>query len=245
MPVLINDDPASRYIPRVSTPGPTNVPRWDTPDDPTVPDFTSFFEPGRWEEAKDAIKSPTSLQELGLSLTPVQGALALRDTVLRAPKANEWDTEYKPQPKYIPGRIVSAVKGLALGGAGAFGPAAYGWSGNTGVGGTRGKSPFGFQAPMWAALSAANAAMKAAGLGTFGITDGWRSYEQQVALKKEKPTLAATPGRSVHGLGLAADLKLTSAQFNWLKKNGARFGLVNLPSESWHWQYDSKLWGGF
>jgi len=98
---------------------------------------------------------------------------------------------------------------------------------------------------MWNALNRANAALSSAGLGKFGITDGWRSYESQVALKKKKPKLAATAGRSVHGLGLAADLRLTNAQYQWLLKNGASYGLVNLPSESWHWQLAPSQWKGF
>ena len=89
-------------------------------------------------------------------------------------------------------------------------------------------------------LGAANAAMKASGLGTFTITDGWRSYAAQVEAKRKKGRLAATPGRSVHGIGMAADLGLTRRQFEWLKENGARFGLQNLPSESWHWQFSAS-----
>ena len=124
--------------------------------------------------------------------------------------------------------------------SGGLGPSAYGYSGTTGTKGTKGSAPYGFQAPMWSALQAANKAMAAAGLGHFGITDGWRSYDAQVSLKAKKGNLAATPGRSVHGLGYAADLRLSKAQLDWLYKNGSRYGLVNLPSESWHWQYDPR-----
>jgi LAS superfamily LD-carboxypeptidase LdcB len=36
-------------------------------------------------------------------------------------------------------------------------------------------------------------------------------------------------------LGIAADIKLTAAQSNWLAKNGARFGLRRPMSyEPWH-----------
>jgi hypothetical protein len=38
-----------------------------------------------------------------------------------------------------------------------------------------------------------------------------------------------------------ADLGLTDKQFKWLKANGAKYGLINLPSESWHWQLSPKL----
>lgn len=127
---------------------------------------------------------------------------------------------------------------------GGYGPSAYGFRGVTGGSAQRGKAKFGFQPEMWKALSAANAGMAAAGLGTFGITDGFRSYSSQVSLKKKKPNLAATPGRSVHGLGLAADLKLTARQQKWLEANGAKYGLLRLPSEAWHWQLNPNRWHG-
>jgi LAS superfamily LD-carboxypeptidase LdcB len=48
--------------------------------------------------------------------------------------------------------------------------------------------------------------------------------------------MAATPGRSQHGLGLAADLSLSKSQQKWLEANGAKYGIRRLASESWHWQ---------
>ena len=128
----------------------------------------------------------------------------------------------------------------ASGYSGGWGPSAYGVTGRTGLANQKGAAPYGLQSPFWNALQRANADMKAAGLGSFGITDGWRSYAAQVAVKKKKGNLAATPGRSVHGLGYAADLRLSRAQQKWLEKNGHRYGIARLPSESWHWQYTPK-----
>jgi D-alanyl-D-alanine carboxypeptidase len=85
---------------------------------------------------------------------------------------------------------------------------------------------------------------------------GFRTKQQQIALRTTNgcpdvwtapassckvPT--AIPGRSLHELGLAVDLtsgKKTindrkSAAFIWLVANAGRYGLVNLPSEPWHW----------
>jgi septal ring factor EnvC (AmiA/AmiB activator) len=48
----------------------------------------------------------------------------------------------------------------------------------------------------------------------------------------------AKPGQSQHEIGLAIDFEScssSSACFQWLKANASRFGLKNLPSESWHW----------
>jgi hypothetical protein len=45
-------------------------------------------------------------------------------------------------------------------------------------------------------------------------------------------------------LGLAADLGLNKAQYQWMLRNSGEFGIVNLPSESWHWQMDPSRWSG-
>jgi LAS superfamily LD-carboxypeptidase LdcB len=78
---------------------------------------------------------------------------------------------------------------------------------------------------------------------TIGVTDSYRSYEGQVdvALRKglyKNGGLAATPGTSNHGWGLAVDLKLTPAALAWMRANGPRFGYFeDVPRESWHWQF--------
>lgn len=218
---------APPVTPRVSTPEPLDVPRWED---------TLDFVPGTFEETQTVPEIPKlslGLADLTLGLKPLQSSV---------PKVDEWKYAYQPQPTYNPGSVAGSGGKPYSGG---LGPGAYGWTGTTGLKGTRGSAPYGFQRQMWSALQAANAAMKAAGLGTFSITDGYRSYDAQVATKKKKGKWAATPGRSVHGLGLAADLGLTNAQYKWLLKNGKRFGLVNLPSESWHWQLDPKMWQGW
>ena len=58
------------------------------------------------------------------------------------------------------------------------------------------------------------------------ITDGFRSYEAQVAVKKAKPTLAATPGTSRHGYGVAIDA--SGAQLSEADSMGllSKYGLV-------------------
>lgn len=82
------------------------------------------------------------------------------------------------------------------------------------------------------------------------VTDGYRTYAQQVITKAAKGDLAATPGTSNHGLGLAADLggginSFGTAQYNWMMENAPKYGWVN-PSwaqqsgkkpEPWHWEF--------
>lgn len=79
---------------------------------------------------------------------------------------------------------------------------------------------------------------------SLGITDSYRSLAEQYSLKSSKPRLAATPGRSVHGLGLALDINVRSpGVLSWLNANARQFGWVN-PNwaktskyEPWHWEY--------
>jgi D-alanyl-D-alanine carboxypeptidase len=78
---------------------------------------------------------------------------------------------------------------------------------------------------------------------TIGITDSYRSYDAQVDVAARKGLysqggLAAAPGTSPHGWGLAVDLKLDATAQAWMRTNGGRFGFVeDTPREPWHWVY--------
>jgi cell wall-associated NlpC family hydrolase len=102
--------------------------------------------------------------------------------------------------------------------------------------------------------AAAYRAMSTAFAVAFGapicITDSYRTYSSQVQLYGRKPALAAVPGTSNHGWGLAVDLcgsieRFGTAQYNWMKANSARFGFLhpdwaepgNGREEPWHWEY--------
>jgi len=82
------------------------------------------------------------------------------------------------------------------------------------------------------------------------LTDSYRSYASQVSVAARKPTLAARPGTSEHGWGLAADLCEGAAvpgarQHVWLLAHAPAFGWDNpkwaRPNgsrpEAWHWEY--------
>ena len=83
---------------------------------------------------------------------------------------------------------------------------------------------------------------KAAGV-TIGVTDGYRDYDAQVRLAQTKGLysqggLAATPGTSEHGWGLAVDLKLDATAQAWMRANGAKYGFVEaVAREPWHWEF--------
>lgn len=82
------------------------------------------------------------------------------------------------------------------------------------------------------------------------ITDSYRSFQVQVRTYRTKPGLAAVPGTSNHGWGLAVDLcggieRYNTPQYNWMKQNAPHFGWVhpawaepgNGREEPWHWEY--------
>jgi hypothetical protein len=105
-----------------------------------------------------------------------------------------------------------------------------------GVGGHR------LYAPAAAAFNRMRA--EAARVGVhLGVTDSYRSYAQQVDLARRKGLyasggLAATPGKSNHGWGLALDLDVKSNGLAWLRQNAKRFGFAEaVPREPWHWEY--------
>ena len=76
-----------------------------------------------------------------------------------------------------------------------------------------------------------------------GITDSYRSYDAQVDVAERKGLysqggLAAKPGTSPHGWGMALDLDLNSQAQTWMRANAGRFGFVeDTPREPWHWVY--------
>jgi LAS superfamily LD-carboxypeptidase LdcB len=85
------------------------------------------------------------------------------------------------------------------------------------------------------------------------LTDSYRSLAGQVAVKQAKGFLAATPGTSNHGWGLAIDVagigglgQFDSPGYVWLKAHAEDFGWHHPrgmepggsgPQEPWHWEF--------
>lgn len=96
--------------------------------------------------------------------------------------------------------------------------------------------------PAARAFRALQAEASAAGV-RIGVTDSYRTLAGQERLAREKGLyrdggLAAVPGTSNHGWGLAVDLDLDDAGQRWMRDNGWRFGFVeDVPREPWHWTY--------
>ena len=82
-----------------------------------------------------------------------------------------------------------------------------------------------------------------------GVTDSYRSYDQQVDLARRKGLyrdggLAATPGTSNHGWGLSLDLDLNPAAQRWMRANAGRYGFAeDVPREPWHWTFTTGVTG--
>jgi hypothetical protein len=104
------------------------------------------------------------------------------------------------------------------------------------------------------AFDAMNTAFRAAFGQDIGITDGYRSFGEQVACRAEKGSLCADPGTSNHGWAKAVDIGAccgvntgTGPAFDWLTSNAARFGWVHpgwaqpggSKPEPWHWEFGS------
>ncbi|MDA8369047.1 MAG: D-alanyl-D-alanine carboxypeptidase family protein [Nocardiopsaceae bacterium] len=81
------------------------------------------------------------------------------------------------------------------------------------------------------------------------VTSSYRDLPNQERVYAEQPPgIAAVPGTSNHGLGLAVDLcggvqNQGSPEFNWLEANSTEWGWVHpqwaysSPFEPWHWEY--------
>jgi hypothetical protein len=102
-----------------------------------------------------------------------------------------------------------------------------------------------------AKLEALNTAYKAKWGANICVNDAYRSYEKQVALYKELgPGVAAVPGTSNHGWGVAVDLGcgvgiFGNARHVWFAVNAPNYGFTqpewaligSSRAEAWHWQF--------
>ena len=78
-----------------------------------------------------------------------------------------------------------------------------------------------------------------------GVSSSYRDYTNQVRIAAEKGIygqggLAAVPGTSNHGWGIALDLNVSNdpEALQWLRDNADDFGFIeNVPGEPWHWEY--------
>nr|WP_225225056.1 M15 family metallopeptidase [Cellulomonas sp. JH27-2] len=100
-----------------------------------------------------------------------------------------------------------------------------------------------------ASLAEFNAAYVARFGADMCLASGYRTLAEQRSVKASRGSLAAPPGKSNHGWGLAVDFcsQLTSGErWAWLNANAKAFGWENPawalpggsgPHERWHWEY--------
>ncbi|MBK5307575.1 MAG: D-alanyl-D-alanine carboxypeptidase family protein [Frankiaceae bacterium] len=104
--------------------------------------------------------------------------------------------------------------------------------------------------PAAAAFDAMSNAYRAAIGTSLCVTDSYRDYGSQVAVFAAKPSLAATPGSSQHGWGMAVDLcggveRFGGEAHRWMQEHAPTFGFIH-PAwaepggsrpEAWHWEF--------
>jgi hypothetical protein len=106
------------------------------------------------------------------------------------------------------------------------------------------------------ALADLNDAYRAHFGTNLALTDSYRSLAGQVAVKQAKGILAATPGTSNHGWGLAVDIagigglgQFDAPGYLWLKEHAEDFGWHHprgmepggsSPQEPWHWEFGTR-----
>jgi hypothetical protein len=85
------------------------------------------------------------------------------------------------------------------------------------------------------------------------VTDGYRSYAEQLSVAASKGGLAAVPGTSNHGWGQAVDLSggiesFGTAEHAWMVANAGKYGWEHpawaqaggSKPEAWHWEYGTS-----
>lgn len=98
------------------------------------------------------------------------------------------------------------------------------------------------------AFAKMNAAYKSETGEDMKLTDTYRTLDEQVSIAGRKPGLAAKPGTSMHGWGLAIDFgggaaQASGQQYEWLVAHAGEFGWENpdwaksSKYEPWHWEY--------
>ncbi|MBC7549844.1 MAG: D-alanyl-D-alanine carboxypeptidase family protein, partial [Cellulomonas sp.] len=105
------------------------------------------------------------------------------------------------------------------------------------------------------ALDLLAAAYRAEFGGNPGLASTYRSFSEQVTVRQARGGLAAVPGSSNHGRGLAVDFanfgslgQFGAPTYRWMSDNAGQFGWHHPvimepggggPQEPWHWEFDT------
>ncbi len=181
---------------------------------------------------------PSTIEALAATaptVTPPTSLLSSNLTAVRAQVAASRSEERSP----LPG-CSGTVQSIGTNGALPAASLCVLWDGKTSA-----------RADAAVAFAELNAAFSARFGRSLCLSSGYRTLAQQNAVKAVRGGLAASPGKSNHGLGLAVDLcsqETAGAPWQWLNENGPAFGWDNPswarpggagPYERWHWEYTS------
>lgn len=206
-----------------------------------------------WQiQSRIAQLSPPVAAPLGTLAPAAAGATGLTATGATTASAAAFSTVLGAAVAGMPGAAASSSSGLSpgsgLGAVDAKGiPLELARYGNGRIPASALATIDGTNHRLWTPAARSFEAMRAAAAAdgvTIGITDSYRTYESQVDLARRKGLysqggLAAVPGTSEHGWGMAMDLKLDSSAQAWMRQNAGRFGFVeDVPREPWHWAYN-------
>ncbi len=195
-----------------------------------------------------------SVEQLTAQATAQERALALRVDALRA-EADRAAKRLADASSRLQGAQRRATRSrtgfvVATCDGGSTGGAANGFLDRSVLCPLDGAPGHALRADAAAAFNRLTAAALADRGGRLCVNDSYRSYAGQISVFRRKPRLAAVPGTSRHGLGVAVDLgcggeRFGSSTYRWLKANARRYGWVHpgwaepgggLP-EPWHWEY--------
>lgn len=186
--------------------------------------------------ARAARPAAAPAQDFASLLAGAQGGPAGGTTALGLPTVQ---AQYAPRPAALGGPTVLG-RGEATPATATFPNGRIPASALTPIGGGHRLA-----APAAAAFLDMAAAARADGVA-FKVNDSYRSLDQQVEMVRRKGLyseggLAAKPGTSAHGLGMAVDLQLDPKAQAWMRANGERFGFVeDVPREPWHWTFKGR-----
>ncbi len=195
-----------------------------------------------------------SVEQLTAEVSAGQRALAARVAALRS-AATRAATQLEAASSRMqgaqrragrsrPGSVVAGCDGGSTGGS------ANGFLDRSALCALDGAPGHALRADAAAAFNRMTAAARADRGSRLCVNDSYRSYAGQISVFRRTPRLAAVPGTSRHGLGVAVDLgcgveRFGSGGYRWMKANAGRFGWVHpawaepgggLP-EPWHWEY--------
>jgi hypothetical protein len=215
---------------------------------PTTPPSLTEFDPfgAEYQKAVDAVQTD-AYAELQPAATPSPAAAGAWSAAATAAPSSSNAASFDQVSAAVAGVAAPAGK-HAVGGYGAMPvPDALQQIGNGRIPSDAlfqiGQGSHRLYAPAAASWKNMVAAASADGID-LRLTDSYRSYDEQVDLAQRKGLyseggLAATPGTSNHGWGLAVDADVNDpATREWLQVNGPRFGWVEaVPREPWHWEF--------